>query len=77
MSPPRLRLFRSESDADLFGYTFDETGSVLPVDLGPWQPFSGNPSIGITIPQVVLIKRDGFLLQRQGAAPLDYKRKLN
>jgi hypothetical protein len=69
---PRLVIFRSESNARLFGYTFEADGSNLPSHLGPWQVFDGMLTPGIDIATISVIKRAGFFLreQRSNIVPL-------
>jgi hypothetical protein len=65
MRPPRLTLFRSESNDYLFGYTFSPDGSNLPADLGPWRVFTGSLTPGIGLSEVRVIKQHGFYLREK------------
>jgi hypothetical protein len=72
MSPPRLRLFQSESDPDLFGYALDEVGCALPTALGPWKFCSGVPPVHITLGHITVIKRDGFMLMDRSSTVINF-----
>jgi hypothetical protein len=58
-------VYRSESNAGLFGYTFEADGSNLPAGLGPWRVFNGTLTPGIDLSTIFVIKREGFFLREQ------------
>jgi hypothetical protein len=68
----RIYLFKSEVDAEVFGFTIDETGANLPDRFAPWRSFgdlitsSSKPLLGIGLTATATIKRDGFYLARSG-----------
>jgi hypothetical protein len=74
MTIPRFHFFRSDVEADLFGFTTDDTGDVLPERFGPWRLLENNlhsnsdPIVAVGFAEIAVAKRDGFCLVRGGIA---------
>jgi hypothetical protein len=74
----KIHLFKSAREPDVFGFTGDETGNNLPVELGPWTrsgggaPIETGPGtdalagIGSSGPMMEAIEKDGFYVARSG-----------
>jgi hypothetical protein len=71
----KLYIFRSTIEADVFGFTADQTGANLPLELAPWECAIGAAAIyaGSSVdelapsdPVLKAVDRDGFYLARSG-----------
>jgi hypothetical protein len=69
-----IYLFWSESDREVFGFTFESDGGNLPTDLAPWSKNGEGealPDENLASNSVVrAVQRDGFYLARLLRAPL-------
>jgi hypothetical protein len=63
----KIHLFQSTGELDVFGFTSDETGANLPVDLAPWTRAGENCAVE-TGPGIVA--RAGEALPIQWLQPL-------
>jgi hypothetical protein len=77
ISEMKLSLFKSTTEADLFGYTADPSGGNLPAEFGPWlKAGEGSPAeahagqgpngLSPSDPISTAVARDGFYLVRSG-----------
>jgi hypothetical protein len=80
MTIPRFHFFRSGAEADLFGFTTDETGEILPERFRPWQLLehnlhaNGDPIVTVGFAEVAIARRDGFCLVRGGISAQRHER---
>lgn len=61
----RIYLFVSQQDPRVLAFTWDETGSNLPIDLGPWKPSNSGSAVAAGVdagPLVAVVKNFGYYI---------------